>query len=257
MLKTLFWACWLFLYMGVRIPLYWWLKHLRKQGREEEVRAVLAKQAPLWSGRLFRHTRTRIHVEGRENLPTTDQTVLFVSNHQSYLDIPLFFEVLGYPYPLMAKRELGKIPFLRSWMEMLDCIFVEREDIRAAAAAMKEAEEMLQSGRSLIVCPEGTRSMGDEMAEFKGGSVRMALRAGVPIVPLAVDGSYKILEGNDYRVQPAEVRFVVLPWVETEGLSREEQKALPGKLHDLIREAKDAEKKPALEEPEGQKTLGQ
>lgn len=239
MLRSLLWAAWQFLYMGLRAPLLWRIRWLQRHGRQDEAWRMLEKQVPLWTRRLFRHIGVTVQVEGRENLPPPGETVLFVSNHQSYVDIPVFLYDLGGPHALMAKRELGKIPFLGGWIRALGSVLVERDDIRAAAAAIKESENVLKSGNSLIICPEGTRSKSDDIAEFKGGSVRIAFRAGVPIVPIAIDGTYKILEGNRYRVQKGTVRMVILPKVETAGLSKEEQKALPEQLRQMIKAAKD------------------
>ncbi len=234
MLKSLFWAAWQFLYMGLRAPLLWRIRWLQRHGRRDEAWVMLEKQVPLWTRRLFRHIGVTVQVEGQENLPAKGETVLFVSNHQSYIDIPVFLYDLNGPHALMAKRELGKIPFLGGWIRALGSVLVERDDIRAAAAAIKESEAVLASGQSLIICPEGTRSKSSEMGEFKGGSVRIALRAKVPIVPIAIDGSYKILEGNRYRVQKGHIRMVILPRVDTQNLSKEEQKALPEKLRGMI-----------------------
>ncbi len=239
MLKTWIWTIWLFIYMAVRMPLYWRVMYLKNHGRENEAQALLKKHGQLWVCRMFRHVGIRIHIEGEEHLPKNDEPVLFVANHQSYIDIPVLMYDLGRPHPLMAKAGLKKVPFLAQWMKALGCVFVQREDIRAAAVALKEGEELLKSGKSLIVCPEGTRSKSSEMGEFKGGSVRMALRAGVPIVPLAIEGTYKILEGNDYRLQGGDIYLKILPPVSTQGLSREEQKNLADKLHAMIKEAKD------------------
>ncbi len=201
---------------------------------------MLNIQVPLWTRRLFKHIGVTVKIEGEENLPQNGETVLFVSNHQSYVDIPVFLYDLGGPHALMAKSELGKIPFLGGWIRALGSVLVEREDIRAAAAAIKQSEAVLSSGKSMIICPEGTRSKSDEMGEFKGGSVRIAFRAGVPIIPLAIDGSYKILEGNGYRVQGGEIRLIILPRVETDGLTKEQQKALPEQLRQMIGAAKAA-----------------
>ncbi len=238
MFKTVLWVSWLFIYMAVRMPLYWRVVYLKKHGRTEEARELLKKHGQLWVRRTFRHVGIRIHIEGEENLPKDGETVLFVSNHQSYIDIPVLMYDLGRPHPLMAKAGLKKIPFLAQWMKALDCVFVQRDDIRAAAAALKEGEEVLKNGQSLIVCPEGTRSKSSEMGEFKAGGVRMALRAGVPIVPIALEGTYKILEGNQYHLQGGDIYMRILPPIETQNLTREEQKELPERLRGLIAQAK-------------------
>lgn len=238
MLKSLFWAMWQFVYMGLRMPLLWRIQWLQRKKRDDEAWRLLERQVPLWARRVFGHIGVTLRVEGQENLPPRGTTVVFVANHQSYLDIPVFLYDLNGPHALMAKRELGRIPFLGGWIRALGSVLVARSDIRAAAAAIKESEAVLASGRSLIICPEGTRSKNGEMGEFKGGSVRIALRAGVPIVPVAINGTYEMLEGNGFRLKKGPLRMTILPMVETTGLSREEEKALPEKLRTMILRAK-------------------
>ncbi len=238
MFNTILWVTWLFIYMAVRMPIYWRVQFLKKHGRTDESQALLKKHGQLWVRRLFKHVGIRIHMEGTENLPKNGEPVLFVSNHQSYVDIPVFMYDLGRPHPLMAKSGLKKVPFLAQWMKALDCVFVERDDIRAAAAALKEGEHILKSGKSLIVCPEGTRSKSSDVAEFKAGSVRMALRTGVPIIPLALEGTAATLEANQFHLRGGDIHLKILPMVHTEDLSREEQKELPARLRDMIIEAK-------------------
>ncbi len=240
MARTILWVSWLFAYLLTRLPLYWKVKRLDKQGREAEKQVIVKREVKKWSERLLRHIGVRLTVQGAENLPGPDEAVVFAANHQSFVDIPVLLYGLDEPYALLARREIGKVPLLRGWMNMLGCVYVQREDMRAAAAALKESEEWLAGGHSLIIFPEGTRARSDTMGEFKAGAVRMALKAKVRIVPVAVDGTYKALEGNGNRLTPADVRLVILPPVETAGLSKEEQRALPAKLEEMIRAAKDA-----------------
>lgn len=240
MLRTLFWVTWLFAYFAYKLPTYWKAKRLGKQGRIEEQQELVEHTVQHWARLLLKNLKVPVVLEGAENLPPKDKTVVYVSNHQSYVDIPVLLGYLAAPCPLMGKRELGKVPFLGKWMHLLGCIFVAREDARASVVAMRQAEAVLEGGRSLIVCPEGTRSRSDDMGEFKGGAVRIATKAGVPVVPIAIDGTWRVLEGSHWRLKRATVRMVVLPMVETATLSREEQKGLHKVLEDDIRRAKDA-----------------
>ena len=92
---------------------------------------------------------------------------------------------------------------------------------------MKEAGALLARGEGVIVFPEGTRSKGDAMGEFKHGAFKMAFAAGAPVVPVVIDGSYKIMEANHNLMCPGHVTMTVLPPIETAGLDRAAQKALP------------------------------
>lgn len=249
MLRTFFWIGWLFAYLFTCLPKYFKAKRLGKQGRIQEKEAVVQKKVKHWATLLLRYTKVNLTVEGLENLPPADEAVAFAANHQSYFDIPVLLSGLDFPRALLAKKELGKVPLLSGWMNLLGCLYVDRDDVRSSVATLKQCEELLKSGSSLIICPEGTRSKADEMGEFKAGIVRVASRAGVRIVPVAIDGTFRALEGNRYRMQKCNVRMVILPAIETAGLDRMAQKALPAQLEGVIRTAKD-------NRPEGWKPVG-
>ena len=110
--------------------------------------------------------------------------------------------------------------------------------VRQSLRCLAEATERVKSGHSVVIFPEGTRYKGPEggMGEFKGGAFRIATRAGAPLVPVAVCGSRAILEGDGhFTLKPGKVTIRILPPVETAGLSREELKALPARLEELVR----------------------
>lgn len=164
---------------------------------------------PHWFGAgVIKATGSNVTVIGRENIPT-DQAVLFVGNHQSNFDIPLLMGELGVPHGYIAKVELGKIPIVSSWMKEMKCVFMDREDRRQSLQSIKSGIEILKNGHSMVVFPEGTRSKSDEMTEFKAGSLTLATKSGVPIVPITIDGSHKIFESNNNKVTPSQVRLII------------------------------------------------
>ncbi|NLW79244.1 MAG: 1-acyl-sn-glycerol-3-phosphate acyltransferase [Ruminococcaceae bacterium] len=239
MLRTLGWVIWLFGYLVSRLPFYWKAKSLQKKGDIAGKEAAVDKQVQLWTTRLLHHLKTRVILEGVENMPPPDEPVVFACNHQSFVDIPVILDVIRPVRPILARTGIGKVPMLSGWMNLIGCIYVDRDDVRASVAALREGEAILESGRSMILFPDGTRSKGDAMGTFEPGAVRMAWKAGVRIIPIAIDGTWKVLEGNDYKIQPADVRVTILPAVEAKDLSKADQKALPGRLEEMIREAKD------------------
>ncbi|MEG2931737.1 MAG: lysophospholipid acyltransferase family protein, partial [Ruthenibacterium sp.] len=170
-----------------------------------------------------------VTVNGRENIPA-DRAVVFTPNHQSDYDIPLMLTQLGRVYPLVAKVETLKIPLVRTWMRLFDCVFIDRDNPRQAVSAIKEAGALLTGGTSIVVFPEGTRSKCDTMGEFKGGAFKMAFAAKAPIVPIVIDGSYRAMEANHNLMCPAHITMTILPAVETAQLDRAAQKALPAQV---------------------------
>ncbi len=239
MVKTLLDAVWLFAYIIARYPYYLRMRYLQRRGRAEEAARVLNAQVSGWGGKLYKVIHMDVEVRGRENLPTDAGPVVYVANHQSYIDIPVLLAELDKPHALLAKEELSHIPFLSMWMRALGCVFVPRDDIRGSAAALQDAVDIVKRGESIIVFPEGTRSKDGDVHDFKGGAMRAAVKNKAPIVPVAIDGTFYALEGNHYRVKPTHVVVEILPPVQTAGLSKEEQKALPEKVETLIRTAKD------------------
>ena len=103
MLRTLFWALWFLCYLVGRLPLYWKAKRLQKQGKKKEVDAVARGAAKKWGGLLLKHIGVKLTVEGCENLPPPDEPVVFVCNHQSYIDIPVLLAGLDFPRALLAR----------------------------------------------------------------------------------------------------------------------------------------------------------
>src|SRR5699024_1808110 len=96
---------------------------------------------------------------------------------------------LGVPHGFIAKVELTKFPIVSQWMKEMKCIFMDRSDRRQSLQSIKEGINILKNGHSMVIFPEGTRSKSDAMGEFKAGSMTLATKSGVPIVPITISGS--------------------------------------------------------------------
>ena len=143
---------------------------------------------------------------------------------------------LDEPYGILAKEELGKIPLLNRWMKLLGCVFVQRDDVRASVRALNDATAIVESGRSFIIFPEGTRYKGEEggAGEFKAGAFRIAVKTGAPVVPVAISGARGLFEAHGNRATPGTVYVRVLPPIQTADMSRAEQKQLPDAVRQTI-----------------------
>lgn len=204
------------------------LRRLQRAGDSAGVRRLVEGVAHGWAAATLRHTGADITVEGRENLPPDDRPVVFVANHQSYFDIPLITAAIDRPRPFIAKQEVRKVPIVRGWMDAWHCVFVNRTDARAAAAAFRDAAREVADGGSLIVFAEGTRSRDGQVHEFKSGSFRIAQLAKAAVVPCCIDGTRNMLEGNGMRLRArAKIRLRILPMIDTAAYTREDWKALP------------------------------
>lgn len=236
-MRTIIWFIYFWGYLLFALPKLRKARRLESAGDLDARDALVESMVQGWARSLLRLAGVAVEIDGLENIP--DGPAVFVPNHQSYFDIPVLLAWLDKPHPLVSKQEVKKIPLIRDWMELLDCVFIDRDNARQSVAALGEAaRNMTQRGRSFIIFPEGTRSRGEQMGEFKNGGFRAALKAGVPVVPVVIDGTYRVMEANHMWIKPAHVKVRVLPAVPTAGMTREESKAIGQRVHDLIADAK-------------------
>lgn len=179
---------------------------------------------------------------GTENIPT-DTPVLFVSNHRSNLDILLTQITAGVPVGFVAKTELKKVPLLGFWMSDIGCVFLDRMNIKAAIASTAEGVEHIKTGCSMAICPEGTRGHGEEMKAFKDGSLKMATKAKVPVVPAAVLGTDDCLENNGgIKMTKGTMTIVYGKPFDIADLEPEDKKHLGAYTQALVKELYDTHK---------------
>lgn len=236
-LRTIVWFFYFFGSLICLLPQMYKAKKRKAAGDDAGCRKILDKYVPMWMSTLMKIAGCKVNVRGLENIPK-DRSVVFIANHQGNYDVPVTMVYLGAPPAMVAKIETRKIPMVRTWMELLDCIFIDREDPRQAIAAMRNAGDILKAGRNIVAFPEGTRSQGDHMNEFKTGVFKIPFHAGAPIVPVVIDGTYKIMEAHHNLMTPGTVNLTVLPAIETADLDRAAQKALPGQIAEMIAKEK-------------------
>jgi 1-acyl-sn-glycerol-3-phosphate acyltransferase len=209
-LRTIIWFGYFWTVLIKLIPALNRVKNLQKSGRIKERDELADKKAKEWARSLVKLTGSNVSVSGEENIPK-DTAVLFVSNHQGNFDIPLLLGYIQKPKAFISKIEVKKMPFIGTWMEQLNCLFMDRKNVRQSVKAINEGAQLLQNGTSLVIFPEGTRSKGDDMSEFKAGSFKLATKSGVPIIPVTINGSYKIMEQQGFWIKPATVHIEVHP----------------------------------------------
>lgn len=186
-----------------------------------------------WAKLVSRLAGIKVTVHGEENIPA-EGAVLFVSNHQGNFDIPVLLGYINKPKGFLAKMELVRIPILYSWMRKMGCVFIDRGNMRQSVKAVQECAEVIRNGKSMVVFPEGTRSKGPEMGEFKKGSLRLVEKAGVPVVPVSINGTYRMMEANGNRIRPGEVTVVISPPVYPDRLSREDLADFNSLIREII-----------------------
>jgi 1-acyl-sn-glycerol-3-phosphate acyltransferase len=233
MIRTILWYTNFAVSLIFKIPQSYKVKSLLNSGKISEADAYVHKAASSWAMSQVKMSGAKVKVFGEENIPA-DIPVLFISNHQSNFDIALFMSYINKPKGYISKIEMKKIPVLRTWMEFMHCVFMERGNLRKAAEAINEGIKILKSGYSMVLFPEGTRSKGDHMNEFKAGSFKLATKSRVPIVPVTIKGSYRLMEANNSKIKPAEVEMHIHPMIPVDHLTREEEGELPEKVKAII-----------------------
>lgn len=138
----------------------------------------------------------------------------------------------------IAKQQIRKTPLVGSWMKESRSVFIDRENPRQMVAAIDAGVENLKKGFPMVIFPEGTRSLSSTMGKFKKGSLKLATKIGAPIVPMTIDGSYRVLEVGD-KVRGNTINLIFHPAVVTKGLSKEDQLKLTDEVENIVRQGLD------------------
>ncbi len=233
MFRTILWFIYFWLYLIAIQPALIKVNRLEELGETAEHDRLTNETAKKWAQALVKLAGVTVEIKGEENIPT-EGSVLFVSNHQGNFDIPILLGYIDKPKAFIAKIELLKLPLIRTWMTHLKCVFMDRSDIRQSLKVINQAASHLKEGYSMVIFPEGTRSKSESLGEFKPGSLKLALKAGVPIVPIAIRGSYKIMEQNGFIIKPAHVEITILEPIATAGLTKDQASELPERVRKII-----------------------
>jgi 1-acyl-sn-glycerol-3-phosphate acyltransferase len=181
--------------------------------------APLVMARRIWAPAIVRVMTARY---GAEQVAPLDPKApyVFVMNHQSMLDIACAFTSIPVNLRFVAKEVLKYVPFLGWYMILTGMIFVNRSSARKGVRSLARAADRIRAGSSILVFPEGTRSKDGRLLPFKSGPFVLALQAGVPIVPVAIEGSGRVLPSGKFRVEAGEVRLKIGAPIPTTGRPR-------------------------------------
>jgi 1-acyl-sn-glycerol-3-phosphate acyltransferase len=160
---------------------------------------------------------------------------VYAANHQSLYDIPILFWSIPRQLRIIAKASLGTIPFLGWHLRLAGHLLVDRD--KPGAGILKRMRGLVAEHASLIVFPEGTRSIDGAVGRFKGGVFLLAIEHGLPIVPVSVRGSRHVMRRGDVRVRPGRVTVTIHDPVATTGLGRDDARALGERVKQIVESA--------------------
>jgi 1-acyl-sn-glycerol-3-phosphate acyltransferase len=186
-----------------------------------------------WVGWIFRTCGIRVEAEGLEHVDPR-RPYVFMSNHQSVLDVGAIVLTLPTSWRFVAKRELTWIPFFGWAIALGGHVVIDRGRHARAVASLKRAAERVRNGVSVIIFPEGTRSEDGELQPFKSGGFHLAIDAQVPILPVTVSGSLPLTPKGSLRVESGRVRVRYGKPIETRGLGPEQREALKERVREAI-----------------------
>jgi len=186
-----------------------------------------------WAPGMLWFSGAELQVSG---LPETgwDRPAIYVMNHQSSLDIPAAFAILPVDLRFIAKHTLRKVPFLGWYMSWTGMVFVDRSNGTQAVGTLNAAADRVRGGISLLAYPEGTRSRDGTILPFKKGPFVLALQSGVPIVPVAIQGSLKVMPSGLRPLRRGVVRIAIGAPLPTADLTMSDREALVRRARDAV-----------------------
>ncbi len=216
------------------IPRLPYFKYLTKKDKISERTEKVFRTVHKWAEYSVKIGRSSVSVIGTEKIPR-DRPVLFISNHESYADIPmLIYALRDFNFGFMLKSTMTNIPFIGDYLKYMYCVSVNQSDMRQAVGAVNKAAEIINSGRSLLIFPEGKRSFSNTPADFKNGAFKVVRKTGVTIVPIYIHNIHLVYEGNERCIAPADITITVLDPIETADMTRADVGKLNETVHKII-----------------------
>jgi 1-acyl-sn-glycerol-3-phosphate acyltransferase len=181
-----------------------------------------------------------VSVRGRTNIDPR-QSYVIVSNHQSHYDVFVLYGWLGIDFKWVMKKELRKLPVFGFACEKMGHIYIDRSNRETAVASLEEAKKSVVNGTSVLFFPEGTRSKTGEIGEFKKGAFVMALDLGLPVLPITILGTGKILPAKTMDLFPGRANMVIHEPVDVLGCDTENVQELISVVRGIIQAGLESE----------------
>jgi 1-acyl-sn-glycerol-3-phosphate acyltransferase len=187
--------------------------------------------ARTWAWLILKTSGVRVRVTGLEHLDPR-RSYVFAANHASIYDIPIVFTSIPMQLRIVAKQSLGRIPFMGWHLHHSGHLLVDRKN--PGPDIVEKMKRLVKEQHSLIVFPEGTRSVDGTLGRFKKGSFLVAIDAQLPVVPVSIRGSSHVMKKGRVMVQPGEVDLAIHPPIPTIGVGRDDAREFAGRVREVI-----------------------
>jgi len=211
-----------------------------RQGRTQHRIARIWAKLGIWA------SGSSLEVRGRDQLGRFPVAV-YAANHTSYMDIPTVFAALPFQFRILAKKELWSWPFIGWYLARSGQIPINTENPRATLSSLGGGVRALRAGMPLFVFPEGSRTPDSELQSFLSGAAYLAIRAQVPLVPIALSGVYDLLPIHTRHFYPSKLVLTAGEPIQTAGMHMRQDEELTEKLRAAIEELRLDSRKPAGE----------
>ena len=207
----------------------------RGAGDLESEREQILKLTVTWGKHLVNMFDIDLNVTGRENLPDKGP-VVFVPNHESFLDIPIACAVFDkFQFAFVAKDAFKRLPIYGKLIRQIRSVFIDGDVARASLKTIDEGIHLIENGFSLLIFPEGKRNKGGPVGEFKKGSLRLATKPGVPVIPVTINGAHRIFERQGYVKKGERVDVIIHPMIETMGMEKSAANNLAAEVEKIVK----------------------
>jgi 1-acyl-sn-glycerol-3-phosphate acyltransferase len=201
--------------------------------------------ARAWARSCVWASGSKLRVIGAEKLPKNPIAV-YASNHTSYMDIPVIFSALPFQFRILAKKELWSMPFIGWYLNRSGQIPIDTRNSHASLSSLSAGAKALRSGTPVFVFPEGSRTQDGELQPFLSGAAFLAIRAQVPVVPMALSGVYELLPIHTHHYYPGELTLRIGEPIETAGMTLRQTDELTAQLRAAIEKLLDGQDGEAL-----------
>lgn len=233
-MRTLLVALFLLLFFIISLPLF--LIEIIIGKKNKKLKVKTSQSIVVSAFRIIlRISGVKKEVKGLDNIPK-DEAVLYVSNHRSYFDILVGYTSVPTLTGFVSKKEIEKIPILRVWMRYLNCLFLDRDNIREGLKTILRGIELIEEGYSIFIAPEGTRNQEKEMLPFKEGSFKMAEKTACAIIPVAISNTDNVFENHTPFIRPAHVIIEFGKPIYPNDLDKSTKKFLGAHVQSIIQE---------------------